>query len=119
VVDLGGRLRGMDEDGVLFRAYRSAPAGLPRVTTPLGTSTEALREAARVVTALPAGLSRVVDHVEVRTVDQITLALGDGRTVVWGSAADSAQKAQVLQALLGHEAKTYDVSVPGQPTTSG
>jgi cell division protein FtsQ len=119
VIDFGGRLRGLDKDGVVFLEYRSAPPGLPKVTTPLGTSAEALREAAKVVAALPAGLTRIVDHVEVKTVDQIDLALTDGRTVVWGSSADSAQKAEVLQALLQHDAKTYDVSVPGQPTTAG
>jgi len=119
VVDFGGRLRGLDKDGVVFLDYKSAPAGLPKVTTPFGTSAEALREAARVVTALPLELTRIVDHVEVKTVDQITLALHDGRTVVWGSAAESPQKAEVLRALLGQDAKTYDVSVPGQPTTAG
>jgi cell division protein FtsQ len=119
VIDFGGRLRGLDRDGVVFLDYKSAPAGLPKVTTPLGTSAEALREAAKVVSALPAALSRIVDHVEVKTVDQISLALTDHRTVVWGSAADSTQKAAVLQALLEHEAETYDVSVPGQPTTAG
>jgi cell division protein FtsQ len=119
VIDFGGRLRGLDKDGVVFQQYSSAPAGLPKVTTPLGTSAEALREAAEVVAALPVDLTRIVDHVEVRTVDQITLALTDGRSVVWGSADESAQKAQVLQALLSHDATTYDVSVPGQPTTAG
>jgi cell division protein FtsQ len=119
VIDFGGRLRGLDKDGVVFLDYKSAPAGLPKVTTPYGTSAEALREAAKVVAALPVGLTRIVDHVEVRTVDQINLALTDGRTVVWGSSADSAQKAEVLQALLKQDAKTYDVSVPGQPTTAG
>ena len=119
VIDFGGRLRGLDRDGVVFLDYRSAPPGLPKVTTPQGTSAEALREAAKVVAALPVGLTKIVDHVEVKTVDQITLALTDGRTVVWGSATESSQKAEVLQALLQHDAKTYDVSVPGQPTTAG
>ena len=44
--------------------------------------------------------------------------LRDGRQVVWGSAEDSAAKAEVLVALLKEPAKRYDVSVPGQPTTS-
>ncbi|GAB7003756.1 cell division protein FtsQ [Nocardioides sp. AN3] len=119
VIDLGGQLRGLDKSGVVFHDYRSAPQDLPKVVTPLGTSAEALREAAKVVAALPASLTTIVDHVEVRTVDEIALVLNDGRRVVWGSAAESAQKAEVLQALLQHRAKSYDVSVPGQPTTSG
>lgn len=119
VIDIGGKLHGLDKEGVVFLDYAQAPPGLPRVETPSGTSAQALREAARVVAALPASLTRLVDHVEVRTVDQISLELSDGRHVVWGSAADSDQKAEVLQALLRQKASTYDVSVPGQPTTAG
>ncbi|MBB6626339.1 FtsQ-type POTRA domain-containing protein [Nocardioides sp. KIGAM211] len=119
VVDMGGRIRGLDDQGVLFRDYARAPAGLPRVQTQGDTRSDALREAARVVGALPRALAGTVDHVEVATVDQITLVLEDGRTVEWGSADESAQKAEVIAALLKRPAQTYDVSVPGQPTTSG
>ena len=59
-----------------------------------------------------------VDHVEVVTVDQISLELKNGKTVRWGSAAQSEEKAQVLVALLRQDAQVYDVSVPGTPTTS-
>ena len=38
----------------------------------------------------------MVDHVEVLTVDQITLVLRDERIVLWGSSDDSATKAEVL-----------------------
>ncbi|WP_432478731.1 cell division protein FtsQ/DivIB [Nocardioides sp. GXQ0305] len=116
VVEIGGRLRGLDVEGVVFRDYRSAPEGLPRVETPLDTGRDALLESARVVSALPAELTRRVDHVEVMTVDQITLELRDGRTVLWGSAEESEAKAEVLTALLEQPGSTYDVSVPGQPT---
>ena len=63
-----------------------------------------------------ADLARQVDHVEVATVDQISLVLRDGRTVVWGSAEESELKAEVLAPLLSSPGQTYDVSVPGQPT---
>jgi cell division protein FtsQ len=36
---------------------------------------------------------------------------------MWGSAEDSAQKAEVLAVLLDRDAKQIDVSVPGRPTT--
>ena len=75
--------------------------------------------AASVVSSLDPDVAKLVNHVDVQTVDQISLALKGGRTVIWGSAADSATKAQVLKALLKQPAKTYDVSVPGQPTTAG
>jgi cell division protein FtsQ len=116
VVEIGGQLRGLDVEGVVFRAFRSPPEGLPRVQTPADTSRDALLEAAGVVSALPADLTRRLDHVEVATVDQISLALRDGRTVVWGSAEESEAKAEVLTALLEQPGSTYDVSVPGQPT---
>jgi cell division protein FtsQ len=119
VVEIGGQIRGMDATGVVFRDYREAPAGLPHVRTSTDTRSEALQEAARVISALPADLARKVDHVEVETVDQISLVLRDGRTVMWGSAEQSAEKARVIAALLGHPARSYDVSVPGQPTTAG
>ncbi|GAA2153285.1 FtsQ-type POTRA domain-containing protein [Nocardioides koreensis] len=118
VVEIGGRLRGMDADGVVFRDYRQAPPGLPHVLTSTDTRSEALQEAARVVSALPADLAQRVDHVEVESVDQISLVLGDGRKVMWGSAEESDQKAEVIAALLvAKRAQEYDVSVPGQPTT--
>jgi cell division protein FtsQ len=118
VVEIGGRLRGMDSGGVVFRDYRQAPPELPRVQTTTETRSDALGEAARVVAALPEDLAARVDHVEVETVDQISLVLGDGRTVAWGSADRSEEKAEVLAALLPHRHREYDVSVPGQPTTT-
>jgi cell division protein FtsQ len=116
VVDIGGSLRGLDVEGVVFREFRSVPPGLPRVETPLDTGRDALREAAAVVSALPEGIAGRVDHVEVSTVDQISLVLRDGRRVVWGSAEQSEVKAEVLVALLRHRAQRYDVSVPEYPT---
>lgn len=118
VVEIGDRLRGMDADGVVFRDYKKAPPGLPRVETSIGTTSAALKEAAKVISALPEALSLLVDHVQVTTVDQISLVLKDGRTVVWGSADQSDTKAEVLGTLLATvQAQTYDVSVPAKPTT--
>ena len=117
VVEIGGRLRGMDADGVVFSDYKRAPTGLPRVQTEIGTSAAALREAALVISALPESLSLIVDYLQVTTVDEIALFLKDGRQVVWGSSDDSETKARVLADLLQTEAEVYDVSVPTQPTT--
>lgn len=121
-----GQLQGLDGEGVLFRTYPSQPARLPLVRATdlapeLGADgrADALREVAQVVASLPGSLARQVGHVEVSSLDAIALALRDGTTVRWGSASDSAQKADVLQALLDVDAQTYDVSVPGLPTTSG
>jgi cell division protein FtsQ len=118
VVEIGDRLRGMDEDGVVFRDYKTAPPGLPRVVTTSGTTSDALKEAAEVVSALPQELTLIVDHVQVTSVDKISLVLKDGREVIWGSADESATKAEVLATLLATvQAQVYDVSVPSKPTT--
>jgi cell division protein FtsQ len=116
VVELGGRLRGVDADGVVFRAYAQAPPGLPHIQTTSDTSPDALAEGAAVVAALPDPIATRVDHLEVVTVDEITLVLKDGRTVQWGSSDQSDLKAEVLQALLRHRGHDFDVSAPGQPT---
>jgi cell division protein FtsQ len=118
VVELGGKIRGLDAEGIVFRSYSSVPKGMPRVRPTTSTGTDALKEAAGVVSALPDDLAARVDHVEVETIDQITLVLRDGREVLWGSAEESDLKATVLAELLQvQEATVYDVSVPGSPTT--
>jgi len=118
VVEIGGRLRGLDSEGVVFRDYKKAPPGLPRVVTSIGTTSAALQEAAKVITALPEELTLIVDHVQVTTVDEISLVLKDGRTVVWGSADESDAKADVIAILLTTvTASVYDVSVPSKPAT--
>ncbi|RYC05478.1 cell division protein FtsQ/DivIB [Nocardioides zhouii] len=117
VVELAGRLRGLDADGVVFREYKTAPKGMPRVRPGGAAGTDALKEAATVVAALPKALASRVDHVEVVTVDQITLVMRDQRQVLWGSAEESALKAEVVDKLLAaQQAPFYDVSVPGNPT---
>ncbi len=118
VVEITGKLHGLDEDGVVFRDYAKAPVGLPRIETSAGTGSDALREGALVVAALPDDLAAKVDHVTVKTVDEISLVLRSGRDVIWGSAADSVEKAAVLAKLLpASKAEHLDVSVPGRPTT--
>jgi cell division protein FtsQ len=119
VVEVDGRLRGMDAGGVVFRDYARRPRALPLVKVPSGTGEEALAEGAEVVGALPFRLARKVAFVEVASVDRITLHLRDDRTVTWGSAAQSEEKAVVLDALLERPGRHYDVSVPGQPTSRG
>lgn len=116
VVEIGGRLRGLDADGVVFREYARPPRGLPRVRPTTAAGADALREAATVVGSLPEELARRVDHVEVETIDRVTLVLRDGRQVMWGSAEESEQKAEVLAVLLQEPGRVFDVSVPGSPT---
>ncbi len=118
VVQVGGTFHAMDADGVLFRDYPRPPLGMPRVVSTADTGSAALAEAARVIASLPHDLAARVDHIQVQGIDQISLAMRSGATVIWGSDAQSALKAEVLARLLPHPAGTYDVSVPGQPVTS-
>lgn len=120
VVEIAGTIRGVDADGVLFGAYRREPDDLPVVTAGADADSESLREGATVVASLPDDLVDRVTRIEVGSVDEIRLVL-DGRperVVVWGSAADSDLKAEVLGGLLQQPARVYDVSVPSRPTTS-
>lgn len=115
VVDLSGVLRGVDDQGVMFRRYAARPRGMPLLRIASGTGADALAEAARVVELLPADIAARVEYVAVSTVDTISLRLRSGQAVQWGSAESSAQKAEVLAVLLKQKASRYDVSVPGQP----
>lgn len=117
VVDRGAGLQAVDADGVLFGSYDSKPGDLPMVETAPDVKSEALAEAARVVTSLRPDINALVDRVEVESVDRIRLRLSGGKTVMWGSAEQSEQKAEVLAVLLERDANEIDVSVPGRPTT--
>ncbi|QCX27183.1 cell division protein FtsQ/DivIB [Nocardioides jishulii] len=116
VVEIGGRVRGMDAEGVVFRDYAKVPKNLPRVRVVGSVDREALEEAATVLSAMPDDLARIVRRVDVQTIDHISLVLRGDRTVLWGSGEFSEDKAAVLAALLkAQKATSYDVSVPGQP----
>ena len=128
VVEEAGDYQGLDAEGVLFRSYGSAPPALPLVRSDdlaaavvrrRGVRADALQEVALVVESLPRAVAGKVDHVELASLDSIELVLADGSLVRWGSADDSGLKADVLVTLMSVPASTYDVSVPGLPTTSG
>jgi cell division protein FtsQ len=118
VVDRGAGLQAVDDDGVLIGSYPQRPDDLPLVHTAADVKAEALAEAARVVTSLRPDIAAKVDSVDVESVDRISLHLTGGRTVMWGSAEESAEKAAVLAVLLEQKADRIDVSVPARPTTS-
>jgi len=120
VVRQGDGYSAIDADGVLFRDYPRRPKELPLISAGEDVDRDAMVEGAAVAGSLPAEIRRRIDHVEVESIDQISLVLRDERTVLWGSSERSADKADVLEALLkaSPKAQKYDVSVPGQPTTS-
>jgi cell division protein FtsQ len=118
-VSFEGTWQGLDRDGVLFREYDSRPEGLVPVQRKASTDVEALAEVATVLDTLPGTLRDKVESARVESVDAITLELDDGVVVRWGSADESAEKAEVLMLLLEQGAEVYDVTAPGRPTISG
>lgn len=119
VVSRGAELQAVDLDGVLFGSYPSAPKDLPLIRTAPGVTAEVLAEAAEVVRSLRPDIAARVRFIDVTSIDKISLGLARGLNVMWGSADDSAEKAEVLAVFLKQHPRPafIDVSVPGKPTT--
>ena len=105
-----------DRDGVDF-ATAPPPPNLPylEVDNP-GPSDPATKAALEVMTALPPDVAAQVARVSAPSVTAVTLTLGDGREVVWGTTDRTDEKAQKLAALLTQPGHTYDLSSPDLPT---
>jgi cell division protein FtsQ len=109
----------LDGDGAVITAVASPPEGVPVLSVDVTVAGAAsVRAASAVALSLPADLRADVQGVTARSPDDVRLALRGGQEVRWGSAEESALKAQVLQALRRHRAHTYDVSAPRAPATS-
>ncbi|WP_333777329.1 cell division protein FtsQ/DivIB [Streptomyces sp. IBSBF 3136] len=123
----------VDDDGVRFATVSQAPKGVPvlELTASRAGSGAAsfrrfgtdrlVREAVRVGGDLPAAVARQTRTVQVRSYDDISLELGDGRSVAWGSGEGGRAKARALTALMkaAPGARHFDVSVPTAPASSG
>jgi cell division protein FtsQ len=119
VVDRGNGLQDVDASGVLFGNVAQRPAHLPLIRADASMDTDALAQAGKIASALPGSLIRQVNYLQLRSPENIVLLLHDGRTILWGSSADSTQKAEVAAVLLKRKVRQIDVSVPGRPTTRG
>ncbi|RPF32834.1 cell division protein FtsQ/DivIB [Streptomyces sp. TLI_185] len=133
IVQKGGKFVEVDRKGVRFATVSEPPKGIPALelsTSSSQSSAASLRrfgedrlvaEAALVARALPAAVARATETVKVRSYDDISLELGDGRTVLWGSSEKGAAKARTLTALMkaAPDARHFDVSVPTAPASSG
>ncbi len=116
----GGAWWVLDDEGVIFRRTPRRETRLPVIAVGSRAGVEAVREAASVVVTLPRDLLSRTRRLAAASMDSITLRLKDDSVVIWGSAAESDRKVEVLEALLANvKASTYDLSVPEQPTTSG
>lgn len=112
-----GVLRWVDAEGVAYHEGGEPPAGTVIAQVEGEVDQRLLRDVATVVAAATPVLADRITLISAQAVDQIEIRLGDGDSVVWGSADQSEMKAQVLAVLLQQEATVYDVSAPGAPTT--
>lgn len=121
VVEQDGRRTLVDAEGVLFDTISGdPPAGVVRLDVPRpGPGDPATAAALTAVRALSGDLRREVGRVTATAQGEVTLALTDNATVVWGPPDDSRAKAVALGSLLGQIASgalapagTIDVSTP-------
>lgn len=133
LMEKGGEFVEIDAEGVRYATVPEAPRGVPRLELTVRRSgataaslrrfgeARLVREAVRVVRDVPDSVARVTRSVNVRTRDDISLKLTDGREIVWGSAEEGAAKGRTLTALLkaAPDARHFDVSVPTAPASSG
>ena len=105
-----------DRDGVDF-ATGPPPPALPYIdVADPGPTDPATKAALQVLMALRPEVAGQVGRVAAPSVASITLTLGDGRVVIWGTTDRTEEKAEKLTALLTQPGRTYDVSSPDLPT---
>ncbi|MGV9696053.1 cell division protein FtsQ [Streptomyces sp. NPDC003470] len=133
VTQKGRNFTEVDDEGVRYATVPRAPKGVPTLKLEPARSGPAaaslrrfgedrlVREAVRVAGAVPDAIARKTRLVKVRSYDDISLELADGRTVAWGSGEQGEEKARALTALTKATpgARHLDVSVPTAPASSG
>lgn len=110
----------VDPAGVVVQRLDARPEGVPLVDVGAAEVDGPLfRAVGEVLLGLPVQLRSTVDTATATTPDDVTLTLTTGERVVWGSADESARKAQVLAGLVADQARRdpgadveYDVSAP-------
>ncbi|MEU6440965.1 FtsQ-type POTRA domain-containing protein [Streptomyces sp. NPDC047046] len=128
VREKGGKFDEVDAHGVLFATVGTPPRGIPRLDLDASGSPSLhrfgtgrlLREAATVAARVPSSVVKDLRTIRIRSYDDVTLLLRDGRTVAWGSGEKGVAKARSLTALMkaAPKARHFDVSVPVAPSVS-
>jgi cell division protein FtsQ len=110
----------LDASGHPYDTVPMPPSDLVRLrlATP-GPGDPATLAGLAVIAALPQSVVPQVATVTARGVYEVTIELTDGRTVVWGSADQGAEKARVLPAVLTRPGKVFDISDPKLITVTG
>jgi cell division protein FtsQ len=114
----GGHVRLVDRTGAVFRTVNAVPSGLPHFVVPSGVQQRDTAAAvAAVAAALPPALLGEVRSIGALNPTAITLVLTRHRQVRWGSADRTAEKAELLPALLHRWVVYVDLTDPDQPYT--
>lgn len=114
VTSANGQLWLLDADGDPYLTVASAPAGLVTVQLAApGRTDPATKAALAVVESLTPDFKSQVAVLSARTEFDIELTLIDRKKVIWGEPTQSAQKMQMLPALLAaRDGTEYDISDP-------
>ncbi|MEV6196882.1 FtsQ-type POTRA domain-containing protein [Streptomyces sp. NPDC051920] len=129
IIGKGAKFVEVDVKGVRFATVSKAPKGVPVLELAVSKGAAArrfpadrlVREAVRIAGDIPDEVARDTRTVKVRSYDAVSLELGGGRTVEWGSAEKGPAKARTLLALMKADsgARHFDVSAPTAPASSG
>ncbi len=121
VVDTGEGLELVDAAGVVIERPETRPEGQPLIDVEGGVAAEGFRAIAAVVRSVPPDVRAQLIGATAATTDDVRLELVGGASVVWGSAEESALKADVLATLMRaappDTVTLYDVSAPLSPVT--
>lgn len=114
VIESGAGFTLVDAAGVALSTTPDRPEGQPVIVVDGGIESDAFESVGLVVRSLPADVRAIVTDVSASTLDDVTLKLSSGLTVVWGSADRSTLKAEVLAStmLANPAAREIDVSSP-------
>ncbi|HEY6800422.1 MAG TPA: cell division protein FtsQ/DivIB, partial [Agromyces sp.] len=119
VVGTGTGLELVDAAGVVIDRPAERPDGQPLIEAEGGIAGPGFRAVAAVVRSLPPEVRAQLTQATAATADDVQLELAGGASVVWGSAEESAFKADVLGALMlaapPDTVTLYDVSAPTSP----
>ncbi|GAB3633734.1 hypothetical protein GCM10027421_30870 [Microbacterium shaanxiense] len=114
VIESGAGFTLVDAAGVALSTTQDRPEGQPVIAVDGGIESAAFESVGLVVRSLPADVRALVADVSASTLDDVTLTLSSGLTVVWGSAEKSVEKARTLSSamLANPNARSIDVSSP-------
>jgi len=114
VTSANGQFWLLDASGDPYLSVPAPPAGLITIALVApGTGDPSTLAALTVVAALTPDFRAQVLSLSARTAFDIELTMADGKKIIWGEPTESAQKMQILPALLAaQEGTAYDVSDP-------